>query len=212
MKNNLNKDESVNFMANRALMQRFATSVDQVFDIQGRKCGIRIDHRFARAIAGNNEYVVDCIAPVLENFIEFEKKYLDSFCRGFKDVIYSVNDRQLSDGLHRIYSFSEGRWTESSIMISEEVRIPGTDIILEAGDCICLIESSNDLEAQVLKIQQDLAKYNGSSYDILSILVTENPQYQSYKGKRAKLDALNMEIRKILKKHGIPSVWSGTGK
>jgi len=95
------------------------------------------------------------------------------------------------------------------VTLTEDFHVPGTDIILEAGDRVRLIESSSDLEAQVLKIQQDLAKHNGSSYDILSVLVTENPQYQSYKGKRTELNMLNTEIRKILKKHGIPSVWSG---
>ena len=137
--------ESSGFAANRALVQKFANGFDWVLEKKAGACGVSVDHRFFRTIAGNSEYVVECIATSKNNFAEFEKKHLDPFCSGFRDVVYSFNDRQLRDGLHRIYSFTEGEFMENvnfekTITINEECKVPGTDIVLEAGDKILFKE------------------------------------------------------------------------
>ena len=211
------KHEYSSFMVNRALIKKFADGVDWIFDHYCRSYGIGIDHRFFRALGGNNEYIIECTSTTEEHFAEFEKKHLNPFCQGFEDVTYTTQIRLLKGIFHKVYSFVEGKWNESvesenTIVIKEECVIPGTDIVLEAGDTICVVKEQDDLELKVLKIYQDLSKYNGSVYDIMSVLVDEYPEYQQYRGKRTELDILKNNINKILKKNHLPTVWSGSNK
>ena len=211
--------ESADFMANRALLQKFAIGVDYVFDKDGRRCGLKIDHRFSRAIAGNSEYIVDCIATSEDLFNAFEKEYLNPYCRGFRDVTYTYEDRRLRTGLHRTYTFSEGKLTEdidsqNSIVINEECRIPGTDIVLEPGDEIKINENVNvaeindekEFEADVMAVYNDLnKKYPGAfnTYNMLSALLDMFPgKYRKYSGKQLELNMMRDMIRQIAhKKH-----------
>lgn len=332
------KHEYSSFMVNRSLIKKFADGVDWIFDHYCRSYGIGIDHRFFRALGGNNEYIIECTSTTEEHFTEFEKKHLNPFCQGFEDVTYTTQIRLLKGIFHKVYSFVEGKWNESiesenTIVIKEECVIPGTDIVLEAGDKITIISQMNEtninsknfsyldlnlskvvkhdewgeaeiipnkselnkltkyldslgfkelkgfyggfddiaddcdgkpvynvwiidhdeiedypdgyasvliyhpnwgfkeitkridlrkkktllkkedsLETTILKIYNDLQKYNGSVYDIMSVLVDEYPEYQQYRGKRTELDILKNDINKILKKNHLPTVWSGSNK
>lgn len=107
------KDESST--DDRALMEKFAKGVDEIFDEYCKKTWWKVSVMDSFFVSNNHpDYVVHALAKSKNDFVDFEKSSLNPFCLKFKDVVYSITDvpGTTYGKMLRMYTFSKGKYKE----------------------------------------------------------------------------------------------------